>query len=316
VVFDQYRPRGFLNEPDWTHSDYLNTLSDYGLIGFALWSVAGGILLAGAWRAVRRDRVVATDGFMGGRGWRWGLFIGLVSFGLHLVVDFHTKIPALALAAAISCALLLRDDPPWLRVWTGWASRWAGIGLTVIVLLMGALVASPLYRSEALRYEMRRDIDRFAIRGQGDYRVIIPNAQRAFVQAVAVYPGNGQAWADLSYATVQSWHVTGGDLVALGREAEGQARRAVALSRLTAEYWVRLGTALDMQARHKEGAECFLHAVKLAPHSPNGWYHYAYHLVPFPNRKAEAKAAVATCLSLDPSYAPGIALLRQLEVTR
>lgn len=317
VVFEQYCPRGFLNEPDWTHNDYLNTLSDYGVVGFGLWAGAGALLLVGAWRAVRRkDAAASRSGFIGGAGWRWGLFIGLLAFALHLGVDFHTKIPALAFAAAIGGALLLRDDARWQRPWAGMGGRLAAVGLAIAALLVAAFIAVPVYRSEAWRYEARRAIDRFAINGKGDFKTIIPAARTAFARAVEINPQNGQAWADLAYATVLGWHVTRGDLVATGREGETAARRAVALCGVTAEYWVRLGTALDMQARHREGEECFRRAVNLAPHSPGVWYHYAYHLQPFSARKAEAKAALDTCLSLDPYYGPGLAWRQQLGAPR
>lgn len=317
VVFDRYRARGFLNEPDWAHNDYLNTLSDYGVVGFALWALAGVGLLACAWRAVRRTSAPATGArFVGGAGWRWGLLIGLVAFALHLAVDFHTKIPALAFAAAIGAGLLLRDEPGLWRVWPAWWVRAGGLGLGIAALGLGATLADPLYRSEALRFEARRSIDRFAISRKGELREILPVAREKLQRAVEIYPQHGQAWADLSYATVQSWHVTKGDLLALGREAEEPARRALALCGITAEYWLRLGVALDMQARRDEGGICFRRATELAPNSAMGWYYYAYHLQAIPARKAEAKQALATCLSLDPHYGPAVALQRQLGAPR
>ena len=50
VAFERHRPARFLDEPQWAHNDYLNTLSDYGVIGFALFFGAIGAI---AWRAVR-----------------------------------------------------------------------------------------------------------------------------------------------------------------------------------------------------------------------------------------------------------------------
>jgi O-antigen ligase len=44
VSLDQYRPESFQLEARWAHNDYLNTLSDYGTIGF--------LLAFGAWAAI------------------------------------------------------------------------------------------------------------------------------------------------------------------------------------------------------------------------------------------------------------------------
>ena len=127
---------------------------------------------------------------------------------------------------------------------------------------------------------------------------------------------NGQAWADLAYAMVQNWHVQGGELVTIGQQAELAAERARALCPVNAEFWVRKGVALDMQARQTEGEPCFRRAVELAPNSPTWWYYYAYHLNAFPSRKREALQAVETCLSLDPSNSAAVTLHQQLTARR
>src|SRR6185436_2744644 len=36
ILFEQHRPERFIDETQWPHNDYLNTLSDYGLVGFTL----------------------------------------------------------------------------------------------------------------------------------------------------------------------------------------------------------------------------------------------------------------------------------------
>lgn len=314
VLFDQYRPRGFINEPDWTHNDYLNTLCDYGLAGFALWAAAGAGLLWLGWRAVRRMRRegAAANGSGGLWPWRLGLFVGLLAFALHLGVDFHTKIPALAFAAAVAGALLLRDEPGLCRHLPAAGARVVGLILAGGCVWMAVRVAGPLYQAEALRYTARRAIDKQAAGGQGDLRVIMPAAQASFEKAVMLDPRNGQAWADLAYARTQSWHVTKGDLVELGRQAEPLADKALALCSLDAEFWIRKGVALDMQARQLEGEACFKRALELAPNSGGWWYYYAHHLSAFPARQAEALQAVESCLTLDPANREAITLRQQL----
>lgn len=318
VLFDQYRPRGFTNEPNWAHNDYLNTLSDYGVAGFALWLAAGGGLLGLGWRAVQRAQRAAPAGtvLLGSGPWSLGLFVGLLAFAFHLGVDFHTKLPALAFAAAIAAALLLRDEPELHQTLGLATARSLGFGLVGLSLLVAGRIAAPLYPAEAMRYVSRRAIDKNATTGLGDLQQIVPRALASFELAVKTDPTNGQAWSDLSYATVQSWHVAKSDLAVLGRRAELHADQALARCAINAEFWVRKGVALDMQSRRKEAETCFHRALELAPNSGSWWYYYAYHLRVFPERKAEALRAIETCLSLDPSLTVGIALRQQLATPR
>lgn len=314
VLFDQYRPKGFINEPDWAHNDYLNTLSDYGLVGFTLWIVAGGVLLRLGWRAVQRVRREgnSTSNVFSLWKWRLGLFLGLLAFAFHLAVDFHTKLPALAFAAAVAGALLLREEPGLRRMVSVPVARLGGLVMIAACLLVAGFVADPLYRGEAVRYAARKAIDRQAATGEGDLVQIMTAALASFEQAVAIHPRNGQAWSDLAYATTQSWHVRKGDLVALGRQAEPLAQRALAFCPVNAEFWIRRGVALDMQARHAEGETCFKQALKLAPNTGGWWYYHAYHLSVLPDRKEEARRAVRTCLALDPSNRAALTLQQQL----
>ncbi len=314
VLFDQYRPRGFLNEPDWAHNDYLNTLSDYGLVGFALWALAGGWLLWLGWQAVqraRRESISPMDLF---DSWKWqlGLFVGLLAFALHLAVDFHTKVPALAFAAAVIFGLLLRDEPGLYCP----VRRWPGLVLAVLSLLVAWRPAASLYGAESWRYVSRRAIDKQASTGKGELRDIIPLALANFERAVQIDPVNGQAWADLSYARTLSWYVGGGNLAAIGRQAEFSAEKALGFCPVNAEFWVRKGVALDLQGRQKEGETCFRRAMDLAPNTPQWQYYYAYHLSAFPGRKQEAQEVLDTCLALDPSNSAAVALRQQLADRR
>lgn len=314
VLFDQVRPRGFLNEPQWAHNDYLNTLSDYGLAGFALWFAAGAMLFGLGWRAVRRARHDPAPRFFGRWRWKLGLWLGLAAYALHLGVDFHTKLPALAFAAAVVMGLLLRDEAD-LQTDCG-GVRWLGLAGGLGGLVLAWWVATPLYRAEALREEWHHRINQLAV-GKGTLDTVVPSAQIDFQRAVRLDPANGQAWADLSYAAALSWHVTpNANAAAIGRRAEAAADRALALCPVDAEYWVRKGVALDMQHRPEEAEPAFRRALALAPNHPEWHYYWAFHLSMLPRRKAEALEAVATCLSLDPANSEAVALRERLKASR
>jgi O-antigen ligase len=317
VLFDRHRPLGFDTEPVWAHNDYLNTLSDYGAVGFLLWLAAGVAILWLGWGVVRTARrtPAAGGGFFALWRWKFGLWLGLVAYALHLTVDFHTKIPALAFAAAISAGLLLRQE----KTDGGTVARRMvplAVGLAAGLLLpLVAWRAYPLCRAEALRYGWRQDLNK-AQNNPLARDQVIPPAIRSFESAVKTDPSNAQAWADLAYATELSWLVTHGNLAATGRRAEAAAEQALRLCPLMAEFWVRKGVALDMQARQQESEPCFLRALELAPHSPQWRYLYAYHLSGIPHRKAEALAAVEICLALDPGFPGAVALRERLRASR
>ncbi len=66
-----------------------------------------------------------------------------------------------------------------------------------------------------------------------------------------------------------------------------------------AEFWVRRGVALDMQAQPQPAEESFMRALALAPNNAEWHFYHAYHLSTLPGRTPEALAAVGTCLALD-----------------
>lgn len=318
VLFDRHRPAGFNNEPDWTHNDYLNTLSDYGLAGFALWVAAGAALLWLGWRAVvaRREDHGGSglgDALGGWRG-RLALWLGLVAFAVHLTVDFHTKLPALSFWAAVLAALLVRGEaPPGARM-----PRWLA-GLAVLPLGAGLLAAADqadaLYRAEALRFDARRAIDRLAL-GVGRFDTVVLDGRRQFEAAVKIDPSNARAWADLSYAIALTQHITNGNSKAIGRRAEEAAAQAIALCPVAAEFWVQQGVARGMQGRAAEAEQDLRRALQLAPRNPEWHYHLAHHLSFFPTRRTEALAAVQTCLDLDPSNPQAKVLRARLQGVR
>jgi O-antigen ligase len=318
VLFEQYRAREYLGSPLWTHNDYLNTLSDYGLLGFIPWVGAMVLLGWAGWSAVRRAtrEPVLRGNFFALATWKLGLLLGLLAFVLHLTVDFHTKIPALAFLAAVVAALLVRDEPDWQRVVPTGIAWIPSFALLAFMLSLGWRVASPLYRAESLRFEARRSIDRYALTGQGDLARIAAAARSALRRAVRIDPDNGQAWADLAHATVQSWQQSKGDMITLGRFAELAADEALKRCPRDAEFWIRKAVALDIQRGRRETEECFRQALTLAPATPAWWYLYAHHLAGFSHRKGDALQALDTCLALDPHYAAANTLRQQLISNR
>lgn len=306
ALFEAYRPEGFHDQPVYAHCDYLNTLCDYGAVGFVLLFGAAGLV---AWRC------------MGARGFAGAAFTGLVAFALHLLVDFHLKIPALAMIFATIAALVTADawhvrraqetGAPLVRRLVRGAALLAAAG----ALAVAALWAVPIYRAEKIRSLARATIDKMAkagndVSGQG---AILASDRVSFERAVALDPENAQAWADLAYVDSLQALVVPKETVGLGVKVEKEAARAVGLCPVIAEFWIRRGTGLDMQYRWLEGGDCFVRALQLAPTRADVWYYQAYHLSLASTETGAALAATELCLRLDPGFLLAQALRQRLR---
>lgn len=95
---------------DLAHSDYLQLLSDTGLLGLLWIGVALALFLLTGWGLVRRSlrggpgaRAEAADSMALACG------LGLLAFGLHAWVDYPFHIPANAMMAATLAGLMWRE---------------------------------------------------------------------------------------------------------------------------------------------------------------------------------------------------------------
>ena len=321
VLFERYRPTGFRDEPQWTHNDYLNTLSDYGAVGFVL--CFGGIAYITIGTLNRSRNLLSERSFLASRTLdspdiTRGLSIGLLAFGVSLFIDFHLKIPALAMAVAlVSAECVLRGWPPSSTTTSQPLGQLAAVFgiLGVGILTLG--LALPTYRSEASRYAARQEIDRMALTVSPSpnlQKEILGSAAAGATEACLVQPANGQAWADRAYVTELWTRIAPDRARQLGKEAEEAARTALQCSRVVPEFWVRLGVALDLQGRWGEGAQAFGEAIRLAPSNAIVWYYQGYHLSLTTASRPLAIAALERALLLDPSFEPAIRLHQGLSL--
>ncbi|MCF3648403.1 O-antigen ligase family protein [Synoicihabitans lomoniglobus] len=319
-LFDRERPVGFRDYPTWAHNDYLNTLSDYGVIGFGLSFGLAGVVTV--WLVRRRGGVkldassIATE-----LRWRGAVGLGLLGFAVATVVDFHLKIPAAAMLASLAAAGWI--SPVRERRFRGGEvvdpqrGTWAvmlGLGFAVGALWLGWAEARPRYLAEGWRFEARARINRqAAVTDASVLQKEIKPGIALLQQAVEVDPGNERAWSDLSYALSLSVHWEPAQANVKGVEAEQAARRALTLSPAVAEHWVRLSVALDLQNRWKEAGSAISSALGIAPNSSVVWYYQGFHLSLQRSTRLIARAALATALRLDPGNREAKALLAALE---
>ncbi len=327
VLFERERPEGFRDEPQWAHNDFLNTLGDYGAAGFLLFFGAAGAV---TWRLLRARR--EADGreylFSGYDDWcapeiTRAIGVGLLALGLACLVDFHLKIPSVAMLAAILAA------EGWRRVESSGArdapdkkpgsarlnyARRAACALAAPVVVWSVAGAvMPLFYEEAARRDGRALIDSLAKPGvsEAEQRSVLSRAEGLLVEGGY----NPQACADIAYANALWSRVEPGNAQLHGCAAELAARAALARSDVVYEFWIRLGVALDVQGRWVEAGDAFSRALGLAPASAFAWYHQAYHLGLNPAAQSLAGAAVETCLRLDPGYEPAKVLRLRLRAS-
>lgn len=323
VVFEKYRPENEQKHPQWAHNDYLNTLSDHGAAGFALFFGACGVA---AWRGGRsrsgsaRKEIKTRESWVDSANFSTAAAVGLIAFGLHLAVDFHLKIPALALCAATMAGLALgRMEGPGASAGEGAREsripklvKGLSLAGAISVVLVSLLWVAPRYHAESIRRAARLRIDGLAggKSTPAERGVVLRAAVADLTRALAIDAANPQSWSDRAYAVSALGHDEVAQEKAYGEAAESDARRALALTNAKAEYWIRLGVGLDMQRRWGEAGAAFSEALVRAPASATTWYYHAYHFALNPVTLPLARSAIATSLRLDP-YHPEADILRR-----
>lgn len=305
VLFEAYRPEGFRDEPVFAHCDYLNTLADYGAVGFALFFGPAAFV---GWRCARA------------RGLAAAAWTGLLAFSLHLLVDFHLKIPALAMIGAMIAAFVVQEAWPGdaepvggslVRSRLTLAGAWCA---AAIVLAFTVLCAVPKYRAEKFRWAARELIDKMAASGvdASGQRDVLARARDGFDRAIVLDPMDAQAWSDRAYVDSLWARVEPARTAELGVSALADADRAVAICPVFAEFWIRRGVALDMQGRWLEGGDSSLRALQIAPLRADIWYYQAFHLSHLATQFGPAIEAANYSLRLDPGFLLAQALRQRL----
>jgi tetratricopeptide (TPR) repeat protein len=305
ALFESYRTEGNRDQPTYAHCDYLNTLSDYGAVGFVLLFGAAGAV---AWRCARAPGLAGAA------------VTGLLAFALHLLVDFHLKIPALAMIVATIAALVTGEAWPrgekgdLAEGSVGTLARAAALFAAAAVLASTFLWIVPKYRADESRRQARERIDGLARSGAdvSGKREFVGAISALLDRAVALDSTNAQAWSDRAYADSLWAFVNPPRTSELGAEAARDAERALDLCPVIAEFWIRRGVGLDMQGHWIEADGCFRRAIQTAPVRADCWYYEAYHLSLFPAEIGSALEAADHCLRLDPGFLLAQALRQRL----
>ncbi|HXS69109.1 MAG TPA: O-antigen ligase family protein [Candidatus Polarisedimenticolia bacterium] len=270
--FGKYRPAAVQVSPDRVHNDYLNTLTDYGIIGAALVAAAWFLLYFCAlwtWRYVRGSPQTIGEHFSNKLTVVIGASAGLIAILVHSFVDFNMHIPANALVAVALMALLTC----YLRFATDryWFTARLGIKLPLTLALIAGLgylgwQATRLGRQTV--WLMRAQKSAPASAAQID----------ALQNAFTVEPKNFETARAIGEAYRLQSFQNAGDYEAQALEAMKWFKRAMELNPYDDSSALRYGICLDHIDRHAEAFGYFNKANLLDPNSyyDNAWMGWHY----------------------------------------
>jgi O-antigen ligase len=265
--FPAYRPPNVQARPLRVHNDYLNTLTDWGVVGFVL--VAATFTLAGVgavrtWKYAQRSQ----NDFKARQSNRAALVLGacagLLAILVHSFVDFNLHSPANAILMVTLLAVLtghmrFASDRHWVS---------AGPLLRLLVSLM-CLAGLYYLGGQGMRRAQELSWLHQAARAK-DYS---PQAIELLQRAHAVEPKNFRTTYRLGEAyRVQSWQ-GGEDMIEAAERALEWFRLGMRLNPHDAYNYLRAGMCLDWIGRTNEAAPYFERAAQL---DPNGHYTVAH----------------------------------------
>lgn len=303
--FPQHRPaaRGVQARPDRVHNDYLNTLVDWGVIGFLLVAMAWGLVLATVlqvWKYIQRpvgdlarSNHESSPGQSNRTAFVTGAVSGLAALLLHSLFDFNMHIPANAILVVTLLALLAGHIRFATERWwfSGWPAR------TAVTVLAGVLVV--VLSATGLRGAVETFWLRRAERAAPE-----SNERLSFLQrAAAVEPMNAATAYEIGeILRLESW-AGAEDFRERAAAAVSWFERAADLDPYDARARLRLGMCWVWVGEPEKATPFFDEAGRL---DPNGYYTLAlrgWHQFHAGNLE-QARALLNRSLELTPYAAP------------
>lgn len=261
--FNEYRPPDVQLRVGWVHSDYLNLLTDWGLVG-GLLLLTGLVLFAlglrQTWTRVRR----ADGDFASGLSNRFACFLGLLggltAMAVHSLVDFNLHVPAdgllaLTLLALLSSNLRFATDRYWWRVRLP-----LKLGSTVVFAAVMIFLGWQTFRLGHQAW--------WLLRADGLPYHSLPQAA-AREQAFAWEPANFVNAYDIGEDYRTAAFDAESNNLALVTTALTWFQRSQKLNPHYSPAYIRAGTCLESLGRADEATQTLAGADR---HDPNGYY--------------------------------------------
>lgn len=224
VWYPHYREAAMQARPEYAHSEYLNTLADYGVVGSALAAAALAALVASA--ILCRKYVERGSGDLGDKGSnRFAFFagatLGLVGLAIHSIGEFPMHIPALGLLAMVLAghvASLARFA----------SDRWWFTPRFPSKLVASAMILAGLAALSPAAWRGFREARALA-RARGE-TLLNADFLRALESAAAIAPGNPHTALMLGEGLRQASFFGGSEWTARRPEAFAWLEKAAALN--------------------------------------------------------------------------------------
>ena len=252
----------------YAHDDYLNTVDDYGLVGFALAMIFFWLVTLRLFHRVRadfrwQDRMLVAAGVTA-----WFALL------VHSFFDYNLHIPANAMTFFTLVGIGLRRMPGenlprhWSTVALAPLGRWLGWGLFGFALLYAfetgrTALADQIYEHAYDRAEVTPTL------------ISIANVE----QALTFDPGNTEALDLLGdlYRIRASRGKTPEERTEEGEKAVAAYQLALKANRLDDTIQAQLGLTFDIMRRYPEAFFCYKAAVTAQPENGQFWHALGTH---------------------------------------
>lgn len=290
-----YRRPEIQADPIHAHSDYLELLAEYGLIGaigmaiFLFFHIQSGLRRFG-WivKTELRDLAIYEPARSDSLALHIGALSAIAAYLVHSVMDFNLHIPGNALLFAFIFGVLVT---PSLSQAAGGGSqvtnglRWMLPVLGVWLLVAGGAKYPGEYWAEKTRVAVREQKFAQAVElGQKALEYEKGNPELYF-QLGAAY--RGLAWVAPA-AFAKRPHL---------ENAVDTYQKGLAVFPYDSHTLVRMGQALDELGRFKEAGEAYRSAIALDPNLADVYAYYARHLARL-GREADAEGQLKKAKSL------------------
>jgi O-antigen ligase len=252
------------------HNDYLNTLCEWGLAGFAIILAALGFLLAGVirvWPFVRRNMNDLGSKNSSRAAFVLGASLGVLSILIHSVVDFNMQIPANAVTAITLMALLTGH-------WRFGTERfWFNPGY-VGKFVLAAIVAGTVWFLGREGAQAGRE---FYWLERGLNARTWDEQLKGLKMAQEIEPRNYMTDYEIGESyRLQAWEGNPGN-EDLALKALPWFQRAMELNRYDSESPLGYGFCLDWLDRPKEATKYFVQGLELYRNGARVEWQYAWH---------------------------------------
>lgn len=272
--FARYRPPIVQLQPVYAHNDYLNTLSDWGVIGMAIIAAACGLLCYGACKtwAIFRQAELEVGGSQKSdkSAFLMGACMGLLAILFHSVVDFDMHVPANAIIAVTLMALISAQ--------TRFATErfWKNprhLGKILLTLTMAAAMAWLAAQG------VRRGREAFWRRRAADETAPLPDRVASLEKTYEAEPANYENSNNLGeYFRLASLEGNPG-YQDQARQAMQWYAKSMALNRLDAYIPMHYGMCLDWIGETNQAGPWFDQAERLDPNNAHVAYFIGRHYV-------------------------------------